>query len=339
MKAMAYSHPGPPEVLHLQELARPAPKNHEVLIQIQATTATAGDCEARRSLAPGRFRILRPRYAGIVILGQELAGEVEAVGRKVTRFRKGDQVIGWSGLRLGTYAEYICLPERGVLFMRPGGMTCEEATTLPVGGLDAAYLIRKAKIRRGEKILINGAGGSIGTYAVQIAKQLGAEVTGVDSANKLDMLRSIGADHVMDCTREDFTQSGETYEVIFDVIGNRSFSELLTRLKPNGRYVTAVPHMPQVFQWERIARRNGKKVIFWTPRTAGRYAEDFAYLKDLIEAGSVRAIVDKCFPLQQAAEAHRYVEGGHRKGHVVITVHKEASRSEIARARLLGVRG
>lgn len=320
MKAIAYSNPGPPEVLQFLEVARPVPKDHEVLIRIRATTVSAGDCEARRSLAPGAFRPLRSRQAGIVILGQELAGEVEDVGRRVARFRKGDQIVAWSGLRLGTYAEYTCLPEGGVLFTRPLNMTYEEATTLPVGGLDAVYLLRKAKIQPGERILINGAGGSMGTYAVQIAKHFGAEVTGVDRTAKLDMLRSIGANHIIDYTQEDFIQSGETYDVIFDVIGRGAFSDILNRLNLNGRYVTAVPRMSQIVRRQWLARLNSKKVVFWRPRRVGRYAEDFAFLKDLIEAGSVKAIVDKCFLFQQAAEAHRYVEGGHKQGHVVITL-------------------
>ena len=313
MKAIAYSNPGLPEVLQLQEVAKPIPKDHEVLIRIHATTAMATDFGA------GAFRS-RHSSRPAIIPGQDLAGEIEAVGRKVTRFKKGDQVIGWSGLRLGTYAEYTCLPERGVLFIKPANLTYEEATTLPVGGLDAVYLLRKANIQRGEKVLINGAGGSMGTYAVQIAKHFGAEVTGVDSAAKLDMLRSIGADHVVDYTREDISQSGKTYDVIFDVIGSGSLSDILKRLKPKGRYVTAVPQMSQIFRWQWIAWRSGKKVIFWMPRTVGRHTEDFAFLKDLIEAGTVKAIIDKCFSLEQAAEAHRYVEKGYKKGHVVITV-------------------
>jgi NADPH:quinone reductase-like Zn-dependent oxidoreductase len=319
MKAMAYSNPGPPEVLQLHEVARPAPKDHEVLIRIHATTATAGDCEARRSKAPGAYRLLRPRQPGIVILGQELAGEVEAVGRKVARFRKGDQIVAWSGLRLGTYAEYICLPERGVLFAKPTKMTFEEAATLPVGGLDAVYLLRKANSQRGEKALINGAGGSMGTYAVQIARHFGAEVTGVDSTAKLDMLRSIGADHVIDYTQEDFIQSGKTYDVIFDVIGTSSFSDILNCLNRNGRYVTAVPQMSQIFRGPWTRWKSGKRVIFWMPRTVNRHTDDFAFLKDLIEAGTVKAIIDKCFSFEQAAEAHRYIEGEHKQGHVVIT--------------------
>jgi NADPH:quinone reductase-like Zn-dependent oxidoreductase len=274
----------------------------------------------------GASRSHHPKHPALVIPGQDLAGEVETVGRKVTRFRVGDQIVAWSGLRLGAYAEYICLPERGMLFTKPASMTYAEAATLPVGGLDAVYLLRRANIQRGERVLVNGAGGSMGTYAVQIAKHLGAEVTGVDSTPKLDMLRSIGADHIIDYTQEDFIQSSETYDVIFDVIGKGSLSDILNRLNPNGRYVTAVPQMSQIFRGQWIAWRDGKKVIFWTPRTVGRYAEDFTFLKDLIEAGTVKAIIDKCFSVEQAAEAHRYVEKGYKQGHVVIAVVQQQTR-------------
>jgi len=315
MKAIVYSNPGLPKVLQLQEVATPAPKDNEVLIRIHATTAEVTYLQLRR-----------PKTPRLIIPGQDLAGEIEAVGSKVTRFRKGDQVIGWSGLRLGTYAEYTCLPEKAVVFIKPSCMIYEEAATIPVAGLDSTYLLRKANIQRGEKVLINGAGGSMGTYAVQVAKHFGAEVTGVDSAAKLDMLRSIGADRVIDYIQKDFAQSGETYDVIFDVIGNRSFSDILNRLNLKGRYVTAVPQMPQIFQWQWIAWRSGRKVIFWTPRTAARQAEDFTFLKNLIEAGTVKAIIDKCFSLEQAVEAHRYVEKGCKKGHVVITVAQPQTR-------------
>ncbi|HSR34326.1 MAG TPA: NAD(P)-dependent alcohol dehydrogenase [Anaerolineae bacterium] len=320
MKAMAVSHSGPSEVLQLEQVATPAPKAHEVLIRIHATTAAPVDGGARSSKPDGASPFLRPGHPAIVIPGQDLAGEVEAIGRQVTRFRKGDPVVAWSGIRMGTYAEYICLPERGTLFLKPANMTYEEAATLPVSGLDTTYLLRRANIQRGERVLVNGAGGNMGTYAVQIAKVLGAEVTGVDHTTKLDMLRSIGADHVVDYTQEDFAQSGETYDVIFDVVGNRSLSEFLKRLRPGGRYLTAVPQFSQILRWQWIAWRSGKKVIIWVPRTAGRQAKDFAFLKHLVEEGSVKAIIDKCFSLGQAAEAHRYVKEGHKKGHVVITV-------------------
>lgn len=320
MKAIIYTEYGPPEVLQVKEVEKPAPKDNEVLIRIYATTAMAADFQLRSSKAPTAFSLFGLKQPGSIIPGQDLAGEIEAVGRKVTRFRKSDQVIGWTGVRLGTYAEYTCLPERGVLFIKPVNMTYEEAATLPVGGLDAVYLLRKANIQRGEKVLINGAGGSMGTYAVQIAKHFGAEVIGVDSTAKLDMLRSIGADHVVDYTQEDFTQSSKSYDVIFDVIGKSSLSSIMDRLNPYGRYLTAVPQMSQIIRWQWSARRSGKKVIFWVPRTAGRHAEDFTFLKDLVEEGRVKAIIDKCFPLEQTAEAHRYVESGNKLGHVVITV-------------------
>jgi NADPH:quinone reductase-like Zn-dependent oxidoreductase len=315
MKAIVYSNFGQPEVLQLQEVARPTPKDHEVLIRIHATTASGTNLQLRRSKTP-RF----------IIPGQDLAGEIEAVGSKVTRFRKGDQVIAWSGLRLGTYAEYTCLPEKATMFIKPPCMTYEEAATVPVAGLDSTYLLRKANIQRGEKVLINGAGGNMGTYAIQIAKRFGAEVTGVDSADKLDMLRSLGADRVIDYAQEDFTQSGETYDVIFDVIGNHSHASIMNCLNLHGRYLTAVPQLSQIIQGQWNAWRSGKKVIFWMPRTVTRQAEDFAFLKDLIEAGKVKAIIDKCFSLEQAVEAYRYVEKGNKKGHVVITVAQQHTR-------------
>jgi NADPH:quinone reductase-like Zn-dependent oxidoreductase len=314
MKAIVYSNSGQSEVLQLRDVATPAPKDHEVLIRIHATTVMATGFGSDASWSR------QPKHPSFVIPGQDLAGEVEAVGRKVTRFRKGDQILAWTGLRLGTFAEYICLPERGTLFTKPANMTYAEAATLPVGGLDAIYLLRQANIQPGERVLVNGAGGSMGTYAVQIAKRFGAEVTSVDSAAKLDMLRSIGTDNVIDYNREDFIQSGETYDVIFDVIGKHSFSDILNRLNLNGRYVTAVPQLSQIFRWQWIAWRRGRKIVFWMPRTVTRQADDFAFIKDLIEAGTVKAVIDKCYSLEQTAEAHQYVESGNKLGHVVVTV-------------------
>src|SRR4051794_15606466 len=224
MKAIVWTKYGPPDVLQLREVAKPEPKDNEVLIRIGATTVTAGDAQIRGLKIPILFLLPFRLFLGlrkpkrITVLGQELAGEIEEVGKEVTRFKKGDQVFAWAGFRLGAYAEYICLPEKGLLKIKPSTMTYEEAAPLAVGGLEAAYFIRKGNIRSGEKVLIYGAGGSIGTYAVQLARSCGAEVTGVDSAEKADMLRSIGADHVIDYKHEDFTRRGETYDVIFDVI-------------------------------------------------------------------------------------------------------------------------
>jgi NADPH:quinone reductase-like Zn-dependent oxidoreductase len=261
--------------------------------------------------------LIRPRP---VILGQELAGEIEEVGKEVTRFRKGDHVFGWSGLGLGAYAEYKCLPEDGVLAIKPSNITYEQAAAFPVGGLEAVHLLRRCTIQSGEKVLICGAGGSIGTFAVQIAKYFGAEVTDVDSTGKLDMLRSIGADQVIDYTQEDFTKSGETYDVIFDVVGKSSFSRSVRLLTLNGRYLLANPRLEHRVRGRWMSRRSSKKVIPWKNRTASEYTEDFLFLKELIEAGKIQSVIDRSYPLEQTAEAHRYVDTGHKKGNVVITV-------------------
>lgn len=328
MKAVVLTKFGPPEVLQIQEVAKPAPKDNEVLIRIYATTVTTGDCELRRLKLPlglglpirivvGLIRLIRPRP---IILGQELAGEIEAVGKGVTRFRRGDPVFAWTGLRLGAYAQYTCLPEKGVLVIKPSNMTYEEAAVLPVGGLEAVHFLRKGTIQSGQKVLINGAGGSIGTFAVQLAKYYGAEVTGVDSTQKLDMLRSIGADHVIDYTQDDFTKSGETYDILFDVIGKSSVSGSLRSLKPNGRYLLGNPDLSQRVQGRWISWRSSKKVVPYATRTASEYAEDSMSLKELIEAGKIKSTIDRRYPLEQIAEAHRYVDTGQKKGNVVITV-------------------
>src|SRR6266496_760620 len=237
MKAIVWTKYGPPKGLQVQEVAKPTPRDHEVLIRIYATTVTAGDIQLRSFKIPILLWLPVRLFLGFIrpirikILGQELAGEIEAVGKDVTRFKKGDQVFAWTGLRLGAYAEYTCLPEKGVLAIKPSNMTYEEAATLPVGGLEAVHFMRKGNIQSGEKVLINGAGGSIGTFAIQLAKYFGADVTGVDTTEKLDMLRSIGADHVIDYTQADFTKSGQTNDVIFDVIGKSPFSRSVRSLK------------------------------------------------------------------------------------------------------------
>jgi NADPH:quinone reductase-like Zn-dependent oxidoreductase len=326
MKAIAWTRYGPPEVLQLREVTKPAPKDNEVLIRVHATTVTAGDCGLRGLRFPLAFQLPLRLFLGVrrprrvITLGQELAGEIEAVGSAVTRFQTGDQVCGWCGFGLGAYAEYKCLPESGVLTIKPSAMTYEEAATLPVGGLEAAYFVRRGAIQRGEKVLICGAGGSIGTYAVQIAKYYGAVVTGVDSAEKLDMLRSIGADHVIDYAREDFTKSGDIYDVIFDVVGKSAFSRSLRSLAPHGRYLLGNPRLFQRMRGRWVARSGGKTVIAWASRSASEHAEEFTFLKQLIETGVVTSVIDRSYPLEQTAEAHRYVETGRKLGHVVITV-------------------
>ena len=327
MKAVVWTRYGPPEVLQLQEVEKPTPKDDEVLIRICATTVTAGDCELRDLSLPIIMGLplriwiglLRPK--GTTIPGTELAGEIEAVGKNVSQYREGDQVFGAAGMKFGANAEYICLPERpgemeGGVAIKPANMSYEEAAAVPFGGRDALHFIRLGRIQGGQKILINGAGGSIGTFAVQLAKLDGAEVTAVDSAEKLDMLRSLGADHVIDYKKEEFTEGGEIYDVIFDVVGKISLSRSHQSLKDNGIYLLANPSS-QLLQglWTRL--RTNKKVIM---ETSSGTIGDLDFLRGLIEAGKIRTVIDRCYPLEQIAEAHRYVETGQKKGNVIITV-------------------
>ncbi len=246
MKAIICTRYGPPEVLELREVEKPTPKANEVLIRVHAATVTKGDCELRSLKLPLLWKLLLRIGFGIraprkKILGQELAGDIESVGHAVTLFKRGDQVFASTGLHLGAYAEYDCLPEKGLIVTKPVNMTYEEAAAVPVGGLHALQYLRKANIQSGQKVLINGAGGSIGTVAVQLAKYNGAEVTGVDSTGKLDMLRSIGADHVIDFTREDFTKNREKYDVVFDTVGKSSYTATVGSLKENGFYLLGNP--------------------------------------------------------------------------------------------------
>lgn len=325
MKAVIWTNYGSPDVLQLQEVAKPVPKDHEILIKIHATTVTTGDCEMRGFKFPLWLWLpvriwlgfSKPRKA---IMGQELAGEVEAAGKAVTLFKPGDPVFATTGMGLGAYAEYICLPEKsdsGVIGIKPDRMTYEEAVNVPTWAMIALYFLKKGNIQPGQKVLINGASGSIGTFAVQLARYFGAEVTGVDSTRKLDILRSIGADQVIDYTQEDFTQNGVTYDVIFDVIGKSSFARSLKSLKTDGRYLLANPRLSDMLRGFWTSMTGNKKVIFGS--TDGT-PEDLIFLKDLIEAGSLKAIIDRRYPLEQIVEAHRYVETGQKTGNVVITV-------------------
>jgi NADPH:quinone reductase-like Zn-dependent oxidoreductase len=326
MKAIVWTKYGSPDGLQLQEVDKPTPKDNEVLIRIYAATVSTADCELRSFKAFNVFWLPLRIYIGLVrptritILGQELAGEIEAVGKDVARFKTGDQVFAWTGFRLGANAEYTCLPENGVLATKPSNLTFEEAATLPIGGLEAVHFLRKNVIQKGQKVLINGAGGSIGTFALQLAKYFGADVTGVDSAEKLDMLRSIGADQVIDYTQKDFTKNGEMYDVIFDVIGKSSFSRSLRSIKKNGRYLLGNPGLLQRFRARWVSMTGDKKIIPYASRTANEIIEDLNFLKELIEAGKIKPVIDRRYPLEQTAEAHRYVDTGSKKGNVVITL-------------------
>jgi NADPH:quinone reductase-like Zn-dependent oxidoreductase len=328
MKAIVWTKYGPPDVLQLQEVEKPTPKEDQVLIRIYATTVTAGDCEMRSLKFPVYLSLAMRLWIGLIkpkgttIPGTELTGEIEAVGKGVKRFKVGDQVFGAAGMGFGANAEYICLPEEpgemeGGVATKPVNMTYEEAATVPFGGRDALHFLRLGNIQSGQKVLINGAGGSIGTFAVQLAKYFGAEVTAVDSTPKLDMLRSIGADQVVDYTQEDFATRGEVYDVIFDVVGTIAFSPNDRSLSENGTYLTANPRLPQMVRGLWTSMRSSKKVIM---KTASGTIADLVFLRELIEAGKIKTVIDRSYPLEQIAEAHRYVETGQKKGNVVITV-------------------
>jgi NADPH:quinone reductase-like Zn-dependent oxidoreductase len=321
MKAIVCTKYGPPEVLQLKEVEKPAPKDNEVLIKIHATTVTAGDCEIRSLKFPILLRLFIQIMFGFTkprkkILGGELSGEIESVGKDVKLFKEGDQVLASTGMGLGAYAEYRCLPEKGALAIKPANMTYDEAAAVPMG-LESLHFLRKANIQRGQKVLINGAGGSIGTFAVQLAKHFGAEVTAVDSTEKLDILRSIGADQVIDYTEEDFTKKNQTYDVIFDVVGKSVSSRSIKSLKKKGFYILANPSISILVRglWTKIT--SSKKVI--TGLTSYK-TKDLIFLKKLIEAGKIKSVIDRRYPLEQTAEAHRYVDTGRKKGNVVITV-------------------
>jgi len=316
MKAIVYTKFGPPDVLQLQEVEKPTPKDNEVLIKIYATTVVKEDPDMRAS--PGFNGIRKPRNP---ILGQELAGEVEAVGRDVTRFRPGDQVFGIGAF--GAYAEYKCMPENGALAIKPVNMSYGEAASVPNGALTALPFLRdQGNIQSEQTVLIYGASGSVGTAAVQLAKYYGAEVTGVCSTANLEMVQSLGADQVIDYTQEDFTENGKTYNIIFDTVGKCSFSGCKGSLTESGVYLTTVPMPRTMLQvlWTSIA--GGKKAKFAATglRSAEKKTKDLLFLKELIEAGKIKAVIDRRYSLEQIAEAHRYVEQGHKKGNVVITV-------------------
>jgi 2-desacetyl-2-hydroxyethyl bacteriochlorophyllide A dehydrogenase len=328
MKAIVWTAYGPPDVLRLGEVETPVPREGEVRIRIHAATVTAGDCELRALKFPFYYALPMRLYVGlrkptrVTIPGMELAGEIESTGRTVTRFKAGDRVFGATGFGMGAYAEYICLPEapeaiEGALAAMPANRTYEEAAALPVGGLEALHYLRRANLRPGEKVLIVGAGGSIGTVAVQLARHYGAEVTAVDSTGKLEMLRAIGADHVIDYTGEDFTQRGETYDVIFDVAGKSSLSRSLRSLNPDGRCLLANPRPSNLLRGRWASAVSRKKVLFGS---ASYTTEALEYLKELMEAGKIVPVIDRCYPLEQVVEAHRYVETGRKRGNVVITV-------------------
>jgi NADPH:quinone reductase-like Zn-dependent oxidoreductase len=321
MKAIVYTQYGPPEVLQLAEVEKPTPKDNEVLIRIHATTVTPSDGLMRSGESVmGRIilGLTKPRRK-FRILGTELAGEIESVGKNVKRFRPGDQVYGFRGFGTGTYAEYKCMSENGSLAIKPANLTCEEATAVVDGASTALFFLRdKGNIQSGQKVLIIGASGCIGSFAVQLARHFGAEVTGVCSTTNAELVKSLGADRVIDYTQEDFTKNNETYDIIFDTAGKSSFSRCKSSLKKNGRYLLTTGNMLANYiltLWTSMV--GSKKFVFGL---SIEKTEALIFLKELIEAGKIKPVIDRCYPLEQIAEAHRYVDTGHKKGNVVITV-------------------
>jgi NADPH:quinone reductase-like Zn-dependent oxidoreductase len=322
MKAAVYREYGPPGVIRIEEVEKPAPKDHQVLVRVRASSVGTWDCEARSFSFPLWFwlplriamGIRKPRWP---VLGQELAGEVEAVGKDVTRFKPGDRVFASVGLGFGAHAEYACLSGRRAVTHMPRNMSYAEAASIPTGGDNALHFLRLAEVQPGERVLVNGAGGNIGVMAVQIAKHQGAEVTAVDSAEKLDALRDIGADHVIDYAVEDFTRAGKTYDVIFDLVHKSSYSGAIAALNPKGRYIVANPRFASLLRARWTNRTSDKQVLTQFARSR---REDLVILKELAEAGEIRAAIDRQYPLEQAAEAHAYVDSGRRTGTVVLTM-------------------
>ena len=325
MKAVLHTKFGPPDELRVKEIEKPVPADNELLIKVRATSVTSTDCNVRDfTFVPGVFKIparlfmfgvFKPR---INILGIDIAGEIEAVGKNVRRFKEGDQVFGTPGLAFGAHAQYTCVPEDAVLVIKPADMAWQEAAAIFLGASTALFFLReKGDIQAGHKIIIYGASGAIGTYAVQLAKHFGAEVTGVCSTANLEMVKSLGADKVIDYTKEDYAESGDSYDLILDTVGKTSFSHGKRALKKNGIFLPVVMNLTELVQIVWTSMRGGKKV---KGGVAGERVEDLEFFKELFEKGELKPVIDRSYPLEQTVEAFRYVENGHKKGNVVITV-------------------
>lgn len=322
MNAIVYERYGPPDVLQLKEVEKPTPKNNELLIQIRATTVTSGDWRVRSLNVPAGFGIIMRVVFGVSrpkqpILGSELAGVIESVGKDVSKFKVGDPVVAFSDAAMGCHAEYKCMPEDGALAQKPSNLTFEEAAALSFGGTTALDFFRRGKLQSGERVLINGASGAVGTAAVQLAKHFGADVTGVCSAANVDLVRSLGATHAIDYTKEDFTQNGETYDLILDTVGTAPFSRSKASLNEGGRLLMVLAGLPNMLQSPWVSMASSKKVIAG-PATVR--VEDVCFLSGLAEAGEFKPVIDRCYPFEQIVEAHRYVDTGRKKGNVIITL-------------------
>ena len=322
MKAIVYESYGPPEVLQLKEFDKPTPMDNEVLIKIHATTVTSADWRVRSLSVPTGFGLIMRLIFGISrpkqpILGSELAGVVELVGKDVSKFKVGDSVFAFSDAAMGCHAEYKCMRENGALALKPANLTYDEAAALSFGGLTALDFFNRAKIQRGERVLVNGASGAVGTAAVQLAKHFGADVTGVCSTANVELVRSLGARHVIDYTKEDFTQNGETYDIIVDTVGIAPLSRSTASLKEGGRLLMVLAGLPEMLQIPWLSMTSGKKFI--AGPTATR-AEDMRFLAKLAETGEFKPVIDRRYPFEQIAQAHRYVDTGRKRGNVVVTL-------------------
>jgi NADPH:quinone reductase-like Zn-dependent oxidoreductase len=338
MKAIVLTEYGSPDVLQLKEVKKPSPKDNEILIKVYASSVNFGDLIVRnfKAITPKKFHmpflfwligkisfgIRKPR---IEILGSEFSGLVESTGKNVTLFKKGDRVFGYRGPKMGAYAEYLCMPEKGVLAIKPDNITFEEAAAIPYGAIMALNLLKKVNIQTGQKILINGASGGIGPAVIQIARHFGAKITGVCSTSRMDLVKSLGADNTIDYTKENFMQNGETYDLIIDILGKSSFSSCKNSLKPNGILLYVSFKTRMIFQMLRTSITGGRKVIC---AMLSEKPEDLIFIKELIEREIFKPGIDKCFPLEKTNEAHWYIDKGHKKGNVVITVNHNLLNQE-----------
>jgi NADPH:quinone reductase-like Zn-dependent oxidoreductase len=324
MKAIVHTKYGPPDELQLLEVEKPLPRDNEVLIKIHATTVTTTDCNARNfTFVPQSFMFFARIMFGfkkpkIKILGIDLAGEIEAVGKDVKLFKEGDHVFGSPGTKFGGHAEYSCVPENGALAIKPAEMSWEDAASISLAGNTALFFIRDlAKIRTGQKILIHGASGAIGTYAVQLAKYYGAEVTGVCSAANAEMVKSLGADKVIDYNKEDFSKGDERYDFVFNVVGKTTFSQSKGILKQKGIYLENMAELKDFLKMAWTSITGGKKI---KGGVSTARAENLGFFIELIESGKLKPVIDRIYPLEKIAEAFRYVESGHKKGNVIIAI-------------------